>query len=80
MAECHECGEDECEHGESCTECRFWRVESDGQKGLCFRHAPRPAFPTPKTLTNPDSIRSYVTWPATWHNDWCGEFVLRVKP
>jgi len=57
-------------NGDRCEACRYWqcldRYEHD-DVGRCRRHAPQ---------TVKDSMdNTFRSWPCTFHDDWCGEFV-----
>jgi len=51
----------------TCSHCRFWRVDTLGDAGLCVRKAPSPSTATATRL--PEAI-----WPLTWAENWCGEW------
>ena len=71
---------------ECCYKCKYWKQDSFGSDygvvdetemdsgdldGLCKRHAPQPII-TFETDTEPCA---FVTWPTTYANDFCGEFM-----
>jgi hypothetical protein len=53
-----------------CEACLFWQCIKDDPfeiTGLCRRHAPQTVKDDPELV--------FRRWPATFSDDWCGEFV-----
>lgn len=64
----------------TCSHCRFWdRDLAMPELGQCRRYPP-----TPSTIEDDEDVTAYFQvvhdWPATAHNDYCGEFMSRVLP
>lgn len=59
-----------------CITCKFWQevVYEDGHRiGLCRRNAPMPKIDG--DIKHLDQSGSYIDWPKTYADEWCGEYV-----
>ena len=69
---------------ECCDICKFWEEFGKDFEGRCLRHAPRPItiFELTKmeerdgAIPGRTEILESASWPVTYWEEWCGEFVL----
>lgn len=56
---------------QECGGCLYWRMAfGDGYTGECHRHAP-----VALKLQRRHYEVASPSWPETFHNEWCGDFV-----
>ncbi len=55
---------------DSCSSCKFWKKEKEGDMGLCLEHPPF----LRKMAWHGVAQSDYVIWPKTYDYQWCGEY------